>query len=171
MNDLLFIPFQDYLKQLCIQHVDVLHVDFVHVACIRFQSDEDLNQLPHHAGSMLVVVDNFIGRAVGDPDQQMMRQIVTLLFLKRTATGTTGDPAGEVMAAQTKALDVMFQFYARMCHDKQVDDCGILRYLNTESMNWAPVDGPVLENHYGWEMSIPFDARFPGYDPLKWNEL
>jgi hypothetical protein len=56
-----------------------------------------------------------------------------------------------------------------MKKDQQDDDCGILQYLLSEQMVFTPVEGPVLEDHYGWEMVIPFSTNSPAYDATKWN--
>lgn len=169
MIDLRFIAFQDYIKTLCEAHADVAHSDGSNDSFVRFQSEDDVLQLPQHGGGMIVIITNFMGRAIGEESDFMMRQNATLFFLKCIAAGS-GDRARAIEQAQSDALDVMFDFYSRMYNDRQSDDCGPLRYLRPELMTWQPIAGPVLENHFGWEMTIPFDVSFPVFNPKKWND-
>lgn len=168
MSELLFIPFSDYIRDLCTRHKDVLHSDTTRVAYAHIQTRNELEKITTTAGRMAVIFSNYVGRAVGEFDDSRMNQTASLLFLYRPL-GATGDPAGEVKGAQQLAGDVMLQFYMRMKKDFEDDDCGILKWVKFEQMHFELVDGPVLEEHYGWEMSIPFDARFPAYDATKWN--
>lgn len=169
MSDLLFVPFQEYVQSLCELHTEILHVDGTRTGFVKMQSDQDIQSIPQDAGSMIVVVSNFIGRAIGDYDTHKLRQNASLMFLKRTASNT-GAPYQEVQDAQDAAMAVMFDFYSRMKFDYDQDDCGPLKYIRTELMTFTPVDGPVLEEHYGWEMTIPFDAYAPSYNPVKWTD-
>jgi hypothetical protein len=168
MSELLFIPFSDYIKDLCTRHKDVLHVDGINAAYSHIQTGDELQTISSIAGRMVVIFSSYVGRAVGEFDDSRMNQNASLLFLYRPVGGS-GNPAGEVKTAQQIAGDVMLQFYMRMKKDFEDDDCGILKWVRFEQMNFEILDGPVLEAHYGWEMSIPFDARFPAYDPAKWN--
>ncbi len=168
MSNLLFIPFQAYIKDLCIKHKQVLHNDVSNIAFVRMQSHDDLSAIKSIASGMLVIMSTFTGRAIGAPDDNMLQQHASLIFLNRQPTGT-GDPAGEIEDAQELAMGVMFDFYARMKKDQADDDCGIMQYLISEQMIFSPVDGPVLEDHYGWEMIIPFSTDAPAYDGNKWN--
>ncbi len=168
MSDLLFIPFQDYVKSICELHVDVAHQDGVRTGFIRMNSDEDILSLPNNSSGMIVIVSNFTGRAIGESDTHRLRQVASLSFLKKTEIGT-GDPAQEIQNAQAKALEVMFDFYSRMKHDYEQDDCGPLKYVRFESMSFLPLD-IMIEEHYGWEMTIPFDAYAPGFNPVKWTD-
>lgn len=169
MAEYYFPEFQNYIETLCTKHKDVLHDPANNRAFIRFQSDEDLQSIPNNASGTMVSLGDFTGKAIGEPDENKIRQTATLLFLVN-AVSVEGDPYAGIAAAQVKAQDVMFQFYARMKKDYFDDDCGPLRYIEPEGMTYAPIDGPVLENSYGWQMNIPFKANAPAYNPLKWNE-
>lgn len=168
MAEYYFKAFEDYAKNLCVQHKDVLHNDATNRAFIRFQSGEDVESIPNNAGNVLVVIDNFTGRAVGTLDEGRLQQQVSLLFLLNVANNA-GNPYAAIEAALQKAMGILFDFYSRMVKDMQDDDCGPLRYLMPELMNFFPVDGPVLENHYGWQMDIPFNVNAPAYNADKWN--
>lgn len=168
MSDFLFIPFQDYVKSLCEKHKDILHVDGTNTGFVRMQSDQDIQSIPSTAGSLIVLVSNFIGRAIGDNDSHRLRQNASLMFLKRVSTTT--DPYQAVQDAQDKAMQVMFDFYTRMKFDYAEDSCGPMQWAKPELMTFTPVDGPILEDHYGWEMTIPFDPFAPAYNPANWTD-
>jgi len=168
MSELYIKPAQDYIKQLCTEHVDVLHDDDTNVAFIRLYTAQDLAAIRNNACNFFVVVDNFIGRVKGSYEENKLRQELTLLFLKKVSK-TPGDPFGAIEDAQEKALEVMFDFYERMKYDYETDDCGPLKYLDSTQMVFEPVPGPVEEEHYGWLMTIPFDVKLPAYDAAKWN--
>jgi hypothetical protein len=168
MAEYYFKEFEDYLKNLCVLHKEVLHNDTSNRAFIRFQSGEDVESIPNNAGSVLVIIDNFTGRAIGSLDEARLQQQVSLLFLVNVST-TAGNPYAAVEGALQKAMGILFDFYARMALDMQNDDCGPLRFLMPEKMTFNPVDGPVLENHYGWQMDLPFNLNAPAYNAGKWN--
>ena len=168
MAEYYFKEFEDYLKFLCINHKEVLHDDITNRAFIRFQSEEDVESIPNNAGKVLVIIDNFTGRAIGTLDEARLQQQVSLIFLVNVSS-TTGNPYADIEAALQKAIGILFDFYTRMAHDMQIDDCGPLRFLVPEQMTFNPVDGPVLENHYGWQMDLPFNLNAPAYNATKWN--
>ena len=168
MSNLLFIPFQAYIKNLCIINKNVLHNDGNNVAFVRMQSGDDLNKITSNASSTLVIVSTFTGRAIGSTEDGRLQQMATLTFLNKP-TVNTGNPSDEIETAQQLAMEVMFEFYARMIQDQRTDDCGILQYLVANQMIFTPVEGPVIEDHYGWEMTLPFGGDVPEYDATKWN--
>lgn len=168
MAEYYFKEFEDYVRNLCIKHKELLHDDETRRAFIRFQSEEDVNSIPNNGGSPLVIIDNFTGRAIGSIEEAKLQQNVSLLFLANVAN-TAGNPYSAVQAALQKAMSIMFDFYARMTHDMEEDDCGPLRFLMPEMMNFFPIDGPILENHYGWQMDLPFKLNAPAYQANKWN--
>jgi hypothetical protein len=168
MANYYFKEFEDYIKLLCVKHKALLHVDGEHRSFVRFQSNEDIESIPVDAGSSIVVVDQFSGKAVGEFDDHKLQQHVSLLFLVRTDVNAD-NPYSAIQAALAKAWGILFDFYARMKQDMLDDDCGPLKHLQAEQMNFSPVDGPVLESHYGWEMTIAFKVNAPAFDASKWN--
>lgn len=168
MAEYYFKEFEDYLLSLCIQHTMVLHDNVNRRAFVRMQSHEDLQSIPNNAGSILVVMNTFSGRAIGSIEEHKLQQNASILFLVHIGP-TNGDPYAAIQSALQKAHDIMFDFYARMKEDQRNDDCGPLRYLVAERMTFFPVDGPVLEAHYGWEMNVPFNVKAPAYNAAKWN--
>jgi len=168
MSELYLKPFQDYVKQLCIEHVAVLHDDATNVAFIRVQTAEDLGSLRNTAAGTFIIIDSFIGRAKGAFEENRLREEIGILFLKRAATAA-GDPFGVIETAQEDALELLLDFYARMKQDLDDDDCGPLKGLDATQMTFDLVDGPVQEYHYGWLLTIPLDVKMPAYDGDKWN--
>lgn len=168
MSNLLFIEFQDYAKTLAELHVDIAHNNATRTGFIKMNSDDEINSLPVDASPNIVILSDFVGRATGAPDDQRLRQNASLSFFCYAETGT-GNPTAEIQAAQQKAMQIMFDFYSRMRFDQEEDDCGALRFAKLEMMTFRP-DGPILERHYGWEMTIPFDAFAPSYNPTKWTD-
>ena len=63
----------------------------------------------------------------------------------------------------------MMQFIAKFRKDYKEDDCGPLGNFEFENMSWSEIDEPIyLENHYGWDLSLPFRSTQPAYDADKW---
>lgn len=168
MSALYLKPTQDYFKNYCKQHVLLQHDDEENVVFIRFQTLEELGSIKNNASGYFVMVDNITGRAAGDPDDSRLRQELTILFLKRVEPAD-GDPYGKIEKAQQEAFDILFDFFARLKHDFEEDNCGPLKYLKPEQMSFDPVEAPVQEDHYGWLMTIPYDVNAPAYNPDKWN--
>src|SRR5580698_10364739 len=116
MSTLLLQDFQAYVKNLCINNKNVLHDDTSNIAFVRLQSQDDLNRITSNASGMLVVISTFVGRAIGEADNDRIRQEATLSFLKRVGPNS-GNTSDDVEAAQEFAMEVMFQFLARMKQD------------------------------------------------------
>lgn len=168
MSTLYLKPTQDHFKKYCVEHITLQHNDADNVVFIRFQTEQELGSIKNNAAGYFVMVDNITGRAAGDADENKLRQELTLLFLKRVEPAN-GDPYGKIEKALQDAFDIMFDFYARLKNDAEENNCGPLKYLKPEQMNFEPADGPVQECHYGWIMTIPYDVNAPGYNPAKWN--
>lgn len=168
MPEYYFKEFEDYARDLCIKNKQVLHDDQTNRAFIRFQSEEDIESIPNNAGNVLVIVDNFTGHATGTADDSLLQQNISLLFLVKCSLDSNRYNA--IQACQAKAIGILFDFYAKMKNDMVEDDCGPLRGLVPEQMTFAPVDGPLLEDHFGWQLTLPFNVNAPSYDPNKWND-
>jgi hypothetical protein len=167
MAELYIEPLQDYYTNLCVKHKLLNHNDDTNVVFIRFQSNQDLSAIRTNASEYFVIFDNLAGQAIGEAQSNQLQQRITLAFLKRAVTGD--DAFQAIETAQQLAMNIMFDFYGRMMHDQDSDDCGPLRYLLSEQMSYDPIDGPVEEDHYGWLMTIPMNVTLPAYDANKWN--
>ena len=55
-----------------------------------------------------------------------------------------------------------------MWEDYQADDCSILKNVQWELTSYEKT-GPVLEHHFGWQMTIFFKAYKPAFNADKWN--
>jgi hypothetical protein len=88
MSNLIFIPFQDYIKSLCEIHKDVLHVDNTNVCFVRMQSEDEINNIKSSIGGFLVIISSFTGRAIGAPDDNMLQQHASIMFVTRKENGT-----------------------------------------------------------------------------------
>jgi hypothetical protein len=164
--------FQDYLETLCINHKRVAHdpAPGGTKSFIRFHAPDDLNQVPNNPGTTLVIVTRYYGKAIGTMDESAMRQWVQIRFCTYAATPTDGDFTGSISTAQDTAFTVMLDFITRMLHDFRIDDCGPLKGIELDQCNWDELpEQPFLENHFGWDLTIPFRSYFPPYNPGAWN--
>lgn len=121
MSELLFADFQSYIKTLCVKHKQLMHDDAANVSFVRMHSEDDLNKIKTIGSPVLVIVDTFTGRRIGEPESRMLQQHASLAFVAK-AVANTGDPSGEIENAQKKAMEIMMDFLARMEKDQQDDD-------------------------------------------------
>lgn len=168
MSDFLFQNFEDYIEQLCREHTDVAHQVNKQVSFSRLRSNTEVNEIVNNAGRNIVILGRFNGRTIGDSDEALMRQFAVLRFAS-FADGNNGDISGGIDTAIDTAYQVMMQFIARMREDYRDDDCGPLAAVEFENLSWQEIDEPVyLENHYGWDLTLPFRSTQPAYDADKW---
>lgn len=161
-----FEQFQGLIKTYCEEHTLVLHDDVSNVCFERFKTNQQLYSIPTNAGPVLVRVFDFIGRANGDVDSGQLNEQAVLHFLCRV--DAAADPYDAVHQAELKAMEIMFDFYARMKNDQRTDSCGPLKGFDLEDMTFEALE-MQLEEHYGWMMTIPFREFAPAYDADKWN--
>lgn len=171
MANLRFKAFQNLIKQYCIDHVDVQHTVDGQISFVRMESRDDVNGIAQNGGKKVIVtMEDFSGRTIGAADDRQYVQSATMFFLGY-ADSNTGDLPGSIENAQHLAEEVMLQFEARMWAEYQADDCGPMKDMLWELTSYEPLDGPMLEHHYGWAMTINFKARKPVYDQTKWNNI
>jgi hypothetical protein len=167
MAEFYFSEFQTYLQTLCELHTDVAHNVNGQKAFARMFSNEEMDALANNAGINIVVVASFFGRAIGSPDEQLMQQYASIRFASNAAaTGAAG-----INTAMAKAWQIMWDFIARLRNDARADadDCGELQNLDIAGISWDEIpDAPFLENHYGWELTLPFKSTQPQYNATKW---
>ena len=168
MADFQFKDFEDYLEQLCREYVDVAHEVNGQVCFSRLRSRTEVNQIIGNAGKNIVILGRFSGRSVGEKDQKSMRQFAVIRFAC-FAENNGGDISEGIDTAIDTAWNIMMQFIARMREDYKDDDCGPLEGVEFQSMNWNEIDEPIyLENHYGWDLTLPFRSTQPAYNAAKW---
>lgn len=167
MADFQFKNFEDYLEQLCREHVDVQHEVDGKECFSRLRSNDEVAAVINNAGANIVLLGRFNGRAFGDSQEAGMRQFAVIRFASYAEI--TGD-AANIDDAIDKAWNIMMDFVGRLRQDYYEDDCGPLGNVEFENMSWNEIDEPIyLENHYGWDLSIPFRSYQPGYDAAKWT--
>lgn len=165
MSDFQFQDFEDYLEQLCREHVDVQHELNGQVCFSRLRSQAEIDAIINNAGRNILLLGRFSGRAVGDSQEAGMRQFAVLRFASYADISQSG-----VDAAIDKAWNIMMDFIARFRKDYKDDDCGPLANVEFENLSWDEIDEPVyLENHYGWDLSLPFRSTQLEYDSDKWQ--
>ncbi len=165
MDGFQFKDFEDYLEQLCREHVYVGHEVDGKVCFSRLRSQEEINQITINAGRNIVLLGRFNGRAYGESQEAGMRQFAVIRF---ASYAEVGDEANIDTAIDT-AWNIMMDFIARFRQDYKDDDCGPLGNVEFENMSWSEIDEPIyLERHYGWDLSFPFRSTQPGYDADKW---
>jgi len=169
MADFQFKDFEDYLEQLCRENTDVLHELNGQVCFSRLRSNDEVTEISNNAGKSVVILGRFSGRATGDSDEAGMRQFAVIRFACY-ADIQEGDISGGIDDAIDKAWNIMMQFIAKFRKDYRDDDCGPLANFEFENMSWSEIDEPIyLENHYGWDLSVPFRSTQPAYDAAKWS--
>jgi hypothetical protein len=161
-----FEQFQSLIKTYSIEHKLVLHNDTTNVCFERFKTNQQLYSIPTNAGDVLVRVFDFVGRANGDFDSGQLKEQAVLHFMSRVDTSL--DPYDAVHLAEVKAMEIMFDYYARMKYDQRTDSCGELKGFDLEDMTFEALE-MQMEEHYGWMMMIPFREFAPAYDADKWE--
>ena len=168
MSDFQFKDFEDYLEQLCRENVAVSHEVGGQECFSRLRSRDEVTQIINNAGKNIVLLGRFNGRAVGDSQEAGMRQFAVIRFASY-AENNDGNISAGVDNAIDMAWNIMMQFISRMRKDYKDDDCGPLGNIEFENMGWDEIDEPIyLENHYGWDLSIPFRSTQLAYDAAKW---
>lgn len=168
MSDFQFIDFEDYLEGLCTSNQDVQHGLNGQVSFSRLRSQTEVNELVNNAGKNIVLLGRFNGRAVGETEEQGMRQFATIRFACY-AENNNGDISGGIDQAIDKAWNIMMQFVAKFRKDQKDDSCGAIAGVELQNIGWNEIDEPIyLENHYGWDLTLPFRSYQPAYDADKW---
>jgi hypothetical protein len=166
MADFYIDEFQTYLEGLCETNADVQHNVNGQRSFARFQSNEEMEQIVNSAGKNIVVVTRIHGRAYDDSDAQSMRFFITLRFACYSEFSTTDS----INTALTKSFQIMWDFVSRFRLDVKADSCHALHGLEFQNINWDEIlDSPFLDNHYGWDITLPFISTQPPYNPAKWS--
>lgn len=162
--------FQDLLKDLCTQHIDIMHNDQTNVAFVRYQSHDDMGQVQNNASPVIVIVTRYYGRAAGqNADDMKMKQFVQIRFAVAGIPDAVINYSDIITAAADKAFRIMLDFLVKFRQLQHDDNCGPLRGLELESAAWSEIpEQPFLVEHYGWDLTIPFNSEFPDYDATRW---
>lgn len=158
--------FQDYLERLCEEHVEVAHNLDGCRSFSRLFTDDEVNAIGSGAGRNIVIVARYYGRAMGDATDERMLQTISIYF----ASYAVGSTAQAINCATSLAFRIMLDFVARFRQDlKGASYCDALTDLELKNISWDEIpDQPFLENHFGWELTLPFSSYMPAYNEDKW---
>lgn len=163
---------QNYFESLAIAHVDVEHNRNGIKSFARLQSDAQINDIKKTAGKNIVVIVDITGKRIGDEDDKKLRREMIIRFSVYAEKNMNADES-KTMALQ-KAENIMFDFMTAMekTHDDDLEagvDCGIMHFLKPENFSWQEIPSqPWLINHYGWDLTVPFEVYMPEYNADKW---
>lgn len=168
MNDIYLDEMQNYLEQLSVLNVNILHTIDGKRCFSRLQTDEHIEEIQQRGGPNVVVVSDYYGQCIGEYDDQKTRQVIKIRFPCK-ALGV--DEVTAISSAISLSLRIMFQFQQRMRKDFEDDNCGILKYLDFEKMSWDIFEGPWLDSFYGFDLEIPFRSYLPALAGDQWTDL
>lgn len=153
----------DYLQQLCEQHAEVADSTTNRAFC-RYHDTEELAQLRNAASKNIVVVKSFFGRASGDYEDAGMKNTIVICFSSYAITVKSAD----IVAASEKAFTIMADFLVKMRQDFEYDDCAWLKGVDWNNVQFDEIEQPWLQNHYGWDLVLPYRTVLPAYDANRW---
>lgn len=160
---------QDYLENLCLLNKIVKHNENGQRSFSRFESEEHINQIVNNASKNIVVVADYYGQRIGEPDDKRLRLVIEIRFAVKKESGT-GDETNAINEAVKKAEQIMFQFMNKMEMDFQ-EGCNALETLEPEKITWNRIeDQPWLDDYYGWDLIVPFGSYMPPHDENDWEE-
>lgn len=159
---------QDYNEALAISHADVRHNENGQRAFFRLQGFGALPQLPNNLGPVFIQMERFGGRAIGEYDAHKLQQFITIRFNKLLDIPPDGDFEAAISTCMGDCYLIMMDWISKMKKDFADDSCGWLQHVDFQGLNWSEYDGPLLDNYFGWDLTIPFKASFPAYRAAKW---
>lgn len=154
----------DYLSTLAEKHKALLHGNDNKAFC-RYSDQSQFEALRMNASKNIVVVLSFFGNSDGDAEEACTKNTIVVRFscYSKTVNST------EIIKASEKALEILLDFWSRMIKDLSEDFCAWLRNIFWEEIQIDEIQQPWLQNHYGWDMVIPFRSALPEYDADKWT--
>lgn len=156
----------DYLEELATKHKDVLHSEKNFAFC-RFQDQQQFNKLSSTAARNIIIVGGYSGRAVGRWEDAQAKTTLSIRFSCYSKTVNSVD----IIEAVEKSLNLLLDFWVRLRHEYEVntDNCPWMRWIDWENISFDEVEGPWLQNHYAWDLAIPYKTYLPDYDASKWQ--
>lgn len=166
--------YQDYLEGLSVRNKLVAHTK-VTANCpsgqrtfARFESEEHISQIKNNGGEKIVVVADYYGQRIGDPDDKRLQLNSVLRFAVKKQSGT-GDETDAINEAVRIAEKIMFQFLNMMEVDLAAG-CNALEGLQPEKITWNRIEEqPWLDDYYGWDLTVPFLSYMPAHDDEDWE--
>jgi hypothetical protein len=156
--------FTDYLAGLAALHKEIKDSTFNRAFC-RYQDNAQLEQLRMNASKNIMVIMNFFGRAAGEFDDAEVRPTIVIRFSSYAKTVSSAD----ITIAEEKAFEILMDFWVRLRHDFEEDNCLWLKFIDWQNIQFDTMDGPMLVNHYGWDLVIPYKTYLPAYDSTRWE--
>jgi hypothetical protein len=166
MSSIFIKEVTDYYQGLSGLHLDVKDSPTNRAFC-RFQDNEQFGQLRNAAAKNVVVIMSFFGRAAGDYDDADVKNTVIIRF----SSYAKSISSSEITIALEKAFQIMIDFWTRMRHDYEADDCRWLKHVDWSNIQFDQIDGPWLQNHYCWDLVIPYETSLPPFDENRWTDL
>lgn len=158
---------QEHIAAYSASHIDLLDGPD-NKAFVRLWSREDMEAIKVNASANIVIVTSFRGKAFGWYEEKKMQQFIGLRF---SSYANADDGIMAIDNALNKSMEIMEDFITRMQHDFEEDDCSWLKWVDFENISWDEIpEQPWLQNHYGWDLIIPFKTYLPAYNAAKWSE-
>lgn len=154
----------EYFEQLCEEHVDVAHSTTNRAFC-RYQDMEELAQLRNAAGKNIVVVKSFFGVASGEFDDAEMQNTMVLCF----SSYAKAVKSSEIIEASEQSFQILLDFVTRMRKDFEDQPCPWK--IDWERIQFDEIEQPWLQNHYGWDLLIPYRTVLPAYNENRWSPV
>jgi hypothetical protein len=157
---------QDYFQNLATQHKDLLHDQDGKKAFSRLNTEDQITQIKKKATENIVVMADIGGQLSGAIDDKEIKRSVSIIFASRAIT--SGSAAEAIDEANNKSEQIMFDFINRMFYDLE-NECEL--NFEMELARWETIEGPWLDNYYGWMLTIPLRGHLSVFDQTKWSDL
>jgi hypothetical protein len=155
---------QDYFENVATINKDLLHNSGDRKAFSRLNTEEHITEIKKKASANILVIAAVNGQTAGTFDDKQIRRGISLIIASRADTkGNAGDA---ITAAHEKAEEIMFDIISRLEFDQETG-CGL--NFDLDKLSWDDIEGPWLENYYGWMLFIPFRGYLSAYNPEKWT--
>lgn len=154
-----------YFEDLCEKHSDLRHNADGQRAFASLNSDEHIRNIQNHGTPHIVVISSASGQRIGDFDDKKVRRGLSIIFASKAFNNL--DVTNSINTANNKAEEIMFDFLNKMDIDF-LEECTLLQYFEPEKISWEQIEGPWLDNYYGWELFVPFKSFMPPYNAEKW---
>lgn len=154
----------DYFQLLAAAHGEVKD-SVINRAFCRYRDNEQFNQIRNNAAKNIVIIKSFFGKAVGEYDDFAVSNTLVISFSSYAKTVASKD----IVAASELSFEIMLDFWVKMLHDDEEDNCLWLKTVDWQNIQFDEIEQPWLQNHYGWELIIPYKTTLPAFDISKWN--
>jgi hypothetical protein len=159
---------EDYIELKCRRHVLIQHNSITRRAFASFRSEEHIRQIQNNITENIVVMSDFNAQRTGNFDDKTIQRGVSIIFASHARNDL--DVTAAINAANDTSEEILLDFITEFDKDFE-EECGLLRFFQLEKINWESIEGPWLDNYYGWELFIPFKDFLPVHNPDKWLML